>query len=419
MRALLISHVFAEEGASGALRWRRMVKHLSRRGWTFDVVSCGAAARIGAAAELGLDVPGLRRAALAPDRRRIKLEAIGWIWPALRATRALARGERYDIVLSSSPPGAVHFVAALASALLRRPWVADFRDPFINANVAAYARPWMIWCLRRAERLFVRRALLVVANTEEAGRRVRGEHRRSAAKIAVIPNGADPDELAGIVPRRGAERFRMVYAGRFYEGRLPDPLLAALGLLRRRAPELLDGFRLVLVGPFSRRYTAPHDPALAAELAARFGVADLLEATGSVPHREALAHLLGADALVLFHFLGADIPFIPGKLYEYMLIGRPIFAISDPDGEAGRILAASGLGLAVGSTDPERVAAALETFLARCRAGGPARWKPDEGLLARYRSERIAATLDRLVRARLQGRPVEAEGPGADAAAGG
>jgi len=401
MHALLINYVFAEDGASGALRWRRMIKYLSRRGWTFDVVARGAEARVGDAGELGIDVPGLRRVALAPDPRRIKLESIDWIWPALRGVRALVRGGRHDLLVSSSTPGAAHFVGWLASLCLRRPWVADFRDPFINANVVTYARPWQIWFLRRAERQVVRRALLVVANTQQALRKAQSEHPRHASKIVAVPNGADPDELEGIVPRRGAARFQMVYAGRFYEGRLPDPLLAALGLLKGRAPDLVEGFRLVLVGPFSRRYTAPHDPALAADLAARFGVADLVEATGNVPHREALAHLLGADALLLFHFLGQDVPFIPGKLYEYLQVGRPIFAITDPQGEAGQILEASGLAAAVGTTDPPAIAEALAGFLERCRCATALPWRPNPAVAERYRSDRLAELFDSLVRGRI------------------
>ena len=60
-----------------------------------------------------------------PDRE------LGWLLPAIsKGVRHRLSADPPDVVYSSAPPWTGQLVALGVSAMLRRPWVADFRDPW-------------------------------------------------------------------------------------------------------------------------------------------------------------------------------------------------------------------------------------------------------------------------------------------------
>ena len=52
-----------------------------------------------------------------------------------------------------------------------------------------------------------------------------------------------------------------------------------------------------------------------------------------------------------------------GKLYEYLWFKKPIFALVPENGAAARILSETDSGIAIDSTDPERVADQLKRLM--------------------------------------------------------
>jgi hypothetical protein len=79
--------------------------------------------------------PGLREIAYAvimfPDR------AAGWMPAAVAAGLRLTRKERFDAVLSTSPPPSAHLVAYAIAQKRGLPWVADYRDLWCGHPYAA------------------------------------------------------------------------------------------------------------------------------------------------------------------------------------------------------------------------------------------------------------------------------------------
>lgn len=53
----------------------------------------------------------------------------GWIPFAVQAIQDLAKTDRMDAILSTSPPITVNLIGARAKTILHCPWAADFRDP--------------------------------------------------------------------------------------------------------------------------------------------------------------------------------------------------------------------------------------------------------------------------------------------------
>jgi glycosyltransferase involved in cell wall biosynthesis len=312
----------------------------------------------------------LLRRALVPDA------SVLWQLTAASAAARIARRERIDVVLTTSPPGSVHLAGSAAKRLAGVRWVADLRD-----SLAAHPhRRYDIRGERALARLVGRHADCVVcasrAIAEEMGALV------PTARLEVIGNGCDFNDFSGL-PYTPGERLRITHTGNFLGRRDPKPFLAALA----RAPEdVVARF----VGDFR-----PADRAYAEAL----GVGARVELVPHLPHREALALQRDSEALLLLipEAGGRGRGVISAKVFEYLAAERPILAAVPPDGEAAALLRETGAGLVVAPDDVDALAAALAELHGRWRAGRlngtPLATETRARLSRRARAEELAEVL--------------------------
>ena len=280
--------------------------------------------------------------------------ALAWAPFARRRALALHRRERFDCVVTTSPPESAH---AVGRSLQRRgvPWVADVRDAWTFEPL----RPGFPTALQRRldermERRLLGSADAVVCVSEPAAADLRA---REVADPVLIPNGWDPETAPAADPDAGGEldqeRVTLLYTGRFGSyGRDPRPLVEAIGRLACERPEVAARFELAVVGPLTN---------LEAELLASDVSPARITPLGSVPRERAIALQRAADALLLIA-QPARSQLLNIKLFEYLAAGRPIVALAAGT-EAGRIVEELG-GEAVGADDPTAIAGALERLVA-------------------------------------------------------
>jgi hypothetical protein len=172
----------------------------------------------------------------------------------------------------------------------------------------------------------------------------------------VIENGYDEPDF-GPAPAPMTEPFTLLHTGVVYPSeRDPSALFAAL---RALAGEGGPAIRL-------RLRASGHDTLLAA-LAAENGVANLIELASPLPHREALAEMQAAPALLLLQASNCNHQ-VPAKLYEYLRARRPLLALTDADGDTATILRRAGISTIAPLDDAQQIAAALRRFVAHPEA---------------------------------------------------
>jgi glycosyltransferase involved in cell wall biosynthesis len=297
---------------------------------------------------------------------------VSWVpWGVSAARRAILR-HSCRALYSSAPDWSAHLIALLAKGATDLPWVADFRDPWRASpfrkipyrSVDGYDA-WL-------ERRVVESADWVVCNTNPLREDFYRRYPELGKKFVTIPNGFDPEDYAGLSPRRlaGPDKVVLTHAGVFYSKRRPDVLFQALALLERRNPGVAD-LLLQLVG------TPTYEGNSLQEIAARYGVAHLVRVVGTVPHQEALGYMQGSDIQVLAGFSGPGAELqVPAKLFEYFGVGRPILALAPDNSAIADTIAQSGLLAEICDPDrPEEVAQAvsqLVTRLKKSRTTGPA-----------------------------------------------
>lgn len=295
----------------------------------------------------GSRIAGLRR--FLKDVTSIPDAEIGWVVPAIvRGLRAIRR-VRPRVIYSTAPPWTGQLVAYALARISGLPWVADFRDPWARAPWRESMSPLARRAAARFERAVIARADAVMfstnTNRDEYARHYGAE---AATRFFVVLNGCDPEEMVGLLPATPEQEFVIVHAGSLYGARTPEPLLVAIASAAQKGHVRTDQVRLRLIG-------ATPDAKLQA-VAESLGLERALEFVPRMPRRLVLEEMAAASALLALQ--PATTVSIPGKLYEYVALGKPILAICE-EGETADLIRRSGLGIAVTTNE----AAAIETAL--------------------------------------------------------
>lgn len=340
---LLTSRVSGEgeiEGAERVVRTNDLL--LSRLNWRrghFEAVSGKGAGSYAP--------PSSLERVVVPD-----LSAVTWLPFALPAALRLAREERFDCVISSSPPQSAHLVGlALKRRGLR--WIADFRDGWTFEPQHA---PWFTGAQRRAdeslERRVARRADAVIGVTKPIADDLR---ERLEVRTELITNGFDPEEAVATADGLlDPGRRSFVHTGRIAAARsTARPLTEALRRLRDEKPQLAETVEVVLAGP------------LTAEEEALVSAPDLdgfIRSVGALERPRALALQQAADALLVITEGSRRTSVATGKLFEYLAASRPVLVLGE-ETEAARIVAETGTGFATSAHDAAAIAGAIQQLV--------------------------------------------------------
>jgi glycosyltransferase involved in cell wall biosynthesis len=282
-----------------------------------------------------------------PDEKRV------WVGRAIRAARETLAEAPADLIVSFGQPWSDHLIGLALHRETRLPWVAHFSDPWVDSpylHGAAWQR--RIW--DRMERDVVTEASRVVfVNTVMADRVMAKYPAEFKRRARVVPQGFDAS-LTPVAPARRPGPLHIVYTGRFYPGvRTPDALLAALGILHRRAA--LDG-RLAVT--FVGGSMEAHQGA-----AARLGLNAIVTFCGRRSPTQALALASTADVLLVID-APSDGPslFLPSKLIDYLPLRKPVLGLTPSEGASAELLGRLGY-RTVDPLDVEAIAREVDRLL--------------------------------------------------------
>jgi glycosyltransferase involved in cell wall biosynthesis len=266
----------------------------------------------------------------AAERHLLHLEStFGW-WISAAAVGLWQTGRRhYDPVYSTGGSPSAHAAAAVIARFRRLPWIAEMQDPLVYQGLG---RGFLSEStVRRLERTVHTRATGVVYVTRGAREAAARRSGDQVPSVAIYP-GAEP--LPTSAPQgRGAE-MRLVHIGSLTRKRTPETLLAALGELAERRPEVRREVRLSLMGPAG---------SYVRNLVEEFPYPEMVQLPGRAPHQVALGAAAAADLLLLIqHYSSVSQDTIPSKTYEYLLSGRAILALTYRNPELAGMLSAAG-----------------------------------------------------------------------------
>jgi glycosyltransferase involved in cell wall biosynthesis len=330
-------------------------------------------------------------------------DEVGWVPFAVGRGLEIHCRQPLDVIYSSSPPVSSHLAAAAIARQTGLPWVADFRDPWIGNAFAEQPGGLHGFLQRKIERRIVAVASRIVFASGGMTEAYAARYPWARHRFVTIPNGYDRADLptasdptgAGSGGPAGGEpaasgsedgRFHLVYGGSIYGEHELELFLEGLEALVARRPDVRDRLSVEFIG-----WLNLHNQAVAAGFATPDRLGSMVRFTGFLPHREAVARLARADALL--QIIAGDPnkgQIQGGKLMEYVGLDRQILAVVPP-GRARDLLAELDWGVVADPT-PQGVADGLERLLA---TPAPARRADPEGRYDRVNlTRRFATVLD-------------------------
>ncbi len=296
-----------------------------------------------------------------PDRQ------LYWAFNAFVVANKLHTKEKFDVVLTTSPPESAHLIGWMMKRFLALHWVADLRDgwmfePYLEIRKGRGLR-------QRAE-CFLERMLLsrpdrITTVSKPLAVDLRNRFGISKEDVFVIPNGFDPEEWCAVEPFSGivekfldknrTKRMVMVHMGRLSAARKdrdPTLLFAAIQDLKRAKPEFISQLSVIFFGIES-------GPEI--EQVRRLGIEDIVHFHPSVPKRDAIHIMMEADAMLLITS-HEQRSIATSKIFDYMQSGKPVLALAK-DNTAAEIIQETNIGLKVDPKDKQEIASAIEQFL--------------------------------------------------------
>lgn len=207
-----------------------------------------------------------------------------------------------------------------------------------------------------------------------------------ASKIEWIANGFDPEDIAHTEPRQN-DRFTVVYTGSMYGVRNPDTFLLAVGKLI--ASGRIDPARVCFrfVGRFGEEVRA---------MFRRPDLAGAVDEMGYVSHSESVSEILGAHALLLVVDDVKDSEgIVPGKVFEYIGVRRPILAVAS-EGAVAELIRRTRAGTVLERTDVDAIADAIAALYEEWSRTGTTEFRGSEeevGRLSRRERTRELSVL--------------------------
>jgi len=336
---LLLANAYSPENIIGAMRPARFARYLPEFGYQPYVITASDQSSL---------TPNVWHVPYRPGQLEKYFnmvffphdDRISWTWTAARAAKELLTRVRFEIVFSTSPPISGHLAAFRLKQLVGLKWIADFRDPirgnFLHRPI--WTKPLIFWL----EKLIFRHADIVIANTDATAHFWKGLYPNYAQKIRVIYNGFDHQEpmlRPALIPPRAYRT--LLHAGSLYTNimHLTEFLNCYMRLIQNGNLRT-DSICIKLIGdienePFFLNMSVIKD---------LISLGALQYVPHHIPVAEARQAMAEADGLLIMDRFGSNgILQVPAKVFEYIQIGRPILAFTNPGSPVASILSTSGV----------------------------------------------------------------------------
>jgi len=337
---MIAYHYPPEGGSSGVLRTLKFSKYLPQHGWTPHVLTLWES--LYPAKDEGLlgDVPPeavVHRTFALNSARHLAIQGrhlalltvpdrfISWLPFGVARGLRVIRQTGIRVLYSTSPPPTTHLIAVGLKALTGLPWVADFRDPWVEEGFYPLPGTLRYRVETILEQHVIRRADRVTVTTPYLQREFISRYPQlTPDTVQVIYNGYDEMDFQHVQSPGRSAQFEILHAGLVTpEFRDPRPLLQAVTSLIADGSLPRHEVRITFLGGD----TYVHSQDFGA-LVKQFGLEDAVSVCGRVSHREALQRQGQAAVLLLLQASDDTRSLIPAKAFEYLRIGRPILALT-------------------------------------------------------------------------------------------
>jgi len=304
-----------------------------------------------------------------------------WSLRTLPTAYRLIKRRKITHLLVTSPPHSVQVLGLMLRFLTGVRYITDFRNSWTDNQPYRYRMRERIekWLERKA---LMRSRAVINMSPGDVDRLLARMPDIPGEKLFVVTNGYHESDFSDFpCPDDSGNKgpLRLVYVGSMYD-HSGDSTAEALRLLAEKGYTERD-MELSIIG-FS-------DPSFD-RLVEEYNVTHLVDNRGFRSHDELLRAYPSYDVLYLltggtpFYHTGA----LPGKIFEYMRIGKPILH-AGIEGTTHEMLEQSGLETFVPLDNPEGIAKAIIDLMER-KESGFLKGEPNRGYARSFEWRRLA-----------------------------
>ena len=287
---------------------------------------------------------------LIPDPRMF------WIRPSIKYLSHYLNENDIDAIVSTGPPHSMHLIAlGLKKRFPDIKWIADFRDPWTDIDFYDKLKltNWADKKHKKLEREVLSKANHVVTVTPRWQEEFANIANRS---IDLVYNGFDHIDFENLSPDVDP-KFSISHFGSFNKDRNPEGLWIALNKMLIEIPELKEYLSIQLIGQT--------DDSIIQSIK-KAGLDKFLTCTDFLPHNKGVALLKKSQVLLLpINNAPNAMGIIPGKMYEYIALNRPILAIGPPESDSAKIISETNSGICKNFEDVEGITSTLQIYYNR------------------------------------------------------
>ncbi|MCF8363244.1 MAG: glycosyltransferase family 4 protein [Prolixibacteraceae bacterium] len=256
-----------------------------------------------------------------PDARKY------WRLFAYKKAKKIIKTNNIDAIVTTGPPHSTHLIGYKLKKNTNIPWIADFRDPWINIFYNKF--------FPRTSRTQRKDKLLedrVIKNSDAlivVSKGMLKEFQKRSKNISIIYNGYDAKDI----PKRketATQKFILSYIGNFKPNQNIDIIWKAISELSKEDKDFNNLFQLDIIGNISS--CVNND-------VKKYKIENKVNLFGFVKHDEAVTKMIQANALLfIIPQVENNKLIITGKLFEYLASKTPIISIGPTKGNASEIL---------------------------------------------------------------------------------
>jgi len=375
-RILIIAYHFPPILVSSGLhRTAKFTQYLPDYGWYPDILTVNKRAYIRTSNDKPILSPEstLTRAFALDTARHLSIKGkysmfmalpdrwISWWFGAVPAGLALIKRNKPKVIWSTYPIATSHLIAYTLHRLTGIPWVADFRDPMTDVPYPADKHTKAVY--KWIENKTIKHCSHAIFTTPGTQNLYAERYPNiPPERWHVIANGYDEEAFDNIEKSQNKvdniapdKPIKLVHSGILYKiERNPEPFFEAIASMKKAGDISKDSVNIILRASGDEDYYQKRLKAL--------DIDDIVILAASLPYNEALSEMLVADGLLLLQAATCNRQ-IPAKAYEYIRARRPIFALTDSEGNTAALLKDAGINTLVDIESKEQIASGLMHFI--------------------------------------------------------
>lgn len=259
---------------------------------------------------------------------------IGWYPYAVKEAMKVIK-KKVNVIYSNSYPFTAHVIALRLKEKTGLPWIADFRDPWIDDPLRAKGLyKWQERLEEKQESSVMEKADHIITASKNYALFLKNKYPHAEKNISTIYNGYDwgtgQDSLLEIQDNY----LEFVYAGAFYGPQSPIRFLEALESLIKNGNIPSHEVRYTIIGG--------HGDKSWKDKFQNSSLKDVISDSGFIPNIKVREKLTKASCLLIQQAPERGDLIVLGKTFEYISVGRPILGLIPRKSECFDILEQSG-----------------------------------------------------------------------------